>query len=462
MKPILLGEIRNLVNGKLIQGSDNLHITDAANYLALMNKPNMLAFLLEKWKINWDAIRKSVPCAVITDKVYEELKSIDGCTIILVNDIKSAYWMFVEYYRSLFDIPVVAVTGTSGKTTTKDMILHMLKNNCKACGTAYSANGRPGHFSYLLKIDETIEAAVFETAVGAPGDITVSSKYFKPLIGVITNIGVTHIDGCKTAEGYLMAKAEMVTSLSDEGILIVNADDENCKKIGLEKFKGRIVYYGIHNPSHIKATDVEYTEKGMKFVLTLNHMKYRVFVGGYGEHQVHNALAALGAVHELGLGIKEAAEKLDTFHNMREHLQLTQSLNGSVILDDTWNSNPTSLRAAIKTLNGIANGRKKIALIGNIKALGDIAAEVHRQVGDMIAEYGVDMLITVGSSSELIARQALEKGLKGEIHSFPNIDGVFGFVARILDENSIMMIKCSSSDLPIKDLVKSLCDKRQL
>ncbi len=454
MKPFLVSEIRKLLDGTLIQGSDELLIRDAKYYSAMLNKPNSLLFAV-KQKIDWGPIRKFSPCAVITDRVTEDLKSIDGCTIILVENVQTSYWKFVEYYRSLFQIPVVAVTGTSGKTTTKDMIKHILKSNFKVHGTNFSANGRPGHLTNLMGIDETTEVAVFETAIAAPGNILKSSKYFKPIIGIITNIGITHLDGCKTVESYIQAKGEMVTVL-DKGILIVNADDENSKRIGLSKFKGRIVYFGIHSPSHFQASDIQYGANGMDFVLTFQNIKYQMFVPGYGEHQVYNALAAFAAVHEMGIGMKEAVEALRTFKNMRAHLQLLRGIGGCMILDDTWNSNPTSLRAAFQTLNGIAKGRKRVALIGDIKALGNMEVEVHSQVGDMITELGVDRLITVGSMAEVIGKQASKKGLKGEIHAFSTTEGVYRFLEQVLDRNTLILVKCSSKDIPIIDLVSKL------
>jgi len=454
MKPFLVGQIRKLLNGALIQGADDLLILNTEYYLKRMKRPNTLLFLRSEWNVDWDVIRKCTPCIVITEKVFESLRSIDGCTIILVENVQSAYWKFVEYYRRLFQIPVVAVTGTSGKTTTKDMIKHILKKNCNVHGTNASANGRTGHFSYLMGIDETTEAAVFETAVGRPGDITLGCKYFKPIIGIITNIGVTHLDGCKTVEGYIQAKREMVSVLGDEGILIVNADDENSRVIGLENFKGRIVYFGIHSPCHFHASKLQYGDNGMNFVLTFQSMKYSMYVPGYGEHQVYNALAALAAVHEMGTGMKEAAEALRTFKTMPAHLQLVRGIGGCMILDDTWNSNPTSLMAAFQTLNGIARGRERVALIGDIKALGSIAVEVHRQVGDMVAELGVDRLITVGVMAEEIANQAMKRGLRGQVHSYPTIHGVFELLKRVLDQNTLMLVKCSSQDLQIISLIK--------
>lgn len=457
MKPFFVREIRKIVHGELIQGSDDLQITDAAYHLEMMNKPNKLLFLNgRKIRIDWDAIKHCVPCAVITDNVSEQLKAIKGCTIIKVENMQTAYWEFVEYYRSQFQIPVIAVTGTSGKTTTKDMIKHILKDSYNVHGTNASANSRTHHLTYLLGIDERIEVAVFETAVGKPGDVTNGCKYFKPTIGIITNIGVTHLDGCKTAEAYFQAKAEMVNVIDEKGILLLNADDENTNKINLEPCRGRIVYFGIRNPSHFQATDIQYGGNGMDFNLIFNHLKYRAFVPGYGEHQVYNALAAFATAHELGIGMNEAIERLRAFKKLPAHLQVLKGIGGCLILDDTWNSNPISLEAAFKALNGIAQGRRRVALIGDIKALGDSSLKIHRQVGNMIAELGVDILITCGSSAEEIARQASRKGLKGLVRSFSDIQGIYEFLESILDQNTIILVKCSSKNLPLINLTRSL------
>lgn len=457
MKPLLVSEIREVVNGELIQGSDDLQIIGAVYYLEIMKNSNTLLFLNgKKRRINWNVIKGCVPCAVITDTVSEELITINGCTIIKVEDVQTAYWEFVKYYRSLFQIPVVAVTGTSGKTTTKDMIKHILKGSYKIHGTNASANSRTNHLALLLGIGENTEVGVFETAVGKPGDVTNACNYFKPMIGIITNIGVTHLDGCKTAEAYINAKAEMVKVVDEKGILVLNADDENTRKINLEQCRGRIIYFGINNPSHFKGSNVQYGENGMNFNLTFNQIIYPAFVPGYGEHDVYNALAALAAVHELGIGINEAIDRLSTFKKLIAHFQLLNGIGNCQIIDDTWNSNPISLKAAFKALNGIAKGRKRVALIGDIKALGDISTEIHRQVGNMIAEMGVDILITVGSSAEEIAMQASKRGFKGLIRIFSDIEGVRKFLKSILDKNTIMLVKCSSKDLPIKNLTKSL------
>ncbi len=470
MKSFFVGEIRKLLNGALIQGSDDLLIRNAAYYMERVKNPHTLLFLRSSRKVDWDVIRGCAPCAVITDRLSEELKGIDSCTLILVENIETAYWNFIEYYRGLFQIPVVAITGTCGKTTTKDMIKHILKNNFKIHGTNASANGRTGHFNNLMGIDESTDAAVFETAVGKPGDITNSSKYFKPTIGMITNIGVDHLDGCKTIDGYIQAKGEMVSVLGDDGVLILNADDEKSNKIELDKFNGRIVYFGIHSSSDFQASEVRYGDNGMDFVLTFQHMKYPVFVPGYGEHQVYNALAALAAVHEmemelemwLGIGMKKAAERLRTFNNLVRHLEIVSGIAGSMIIDDTWKISINSLEAAFKVLSEMGKEKKRMALLGSLTSLGNYHEEVYLNAGEMIALGGVDVLISVGKMAGKMtgkmARYAEAKGWRGEVYALTKYDDAYRMLKQVLDEHCILLIKGDMYDKSMINLAARLKD----
>jgi len=456
MKSFKISEIRKIINGELIQGSNDLIINNTIHHLKKTIKPNTLVFIRNKYMIDYDNIKNSSSVAIVTGSISKEIESKTECTIILVKDSNRAYLEFVDYYRSLFDIPVLAVTGTSGKTTTKDMIKKILSQQFNVEGTYRSANGRTGHFSNLLKIDASTEVGVFETAVCKPGDITYAFRYFKPKIGVITNIGIAHLNGCKSLEGYTQAKLEMVTELEDDGILILNADNKNIQKADLTKFRGTVVYFGIHNNSDFMASDIRYGENGMNFILSFGKNKYKIFVPGYGEHQVYNALAAIAAVYQIGVNVEVAAIGLLNHRNLECHHQLVKGINGCLILDDTWNSNPTSLEAAFRTLNGLNKGEKRVALLGPIKDMGTHAFSSARLVGAMIAKEGVDILITVGLTAKEIAEEAKLKGLMGKVYVFQNTEGIYPFIEKILDENTIMLAKCCMSDKSFKALIKRL------
>lgn len=461
MKSLLVSEIKKILNGELIQGDNYLPINYVAYYMQQMKYANTLLFLRSSLKVDWDIILSCMPCAVITDKDFTELHGLDGCTIIQVKNLQTAYWDFIEYYRSLFRIPVVAVTGTCGKTTTKDMINHILNHKFKVQVTNASANGRPGHLNNLTRIDETTEAAVFETAVGKPGDIINSGKYFKPTIGIITNIGLDHLDGCKTIDGYIQAKGEMLSILG-KGVLIINADDEKTRKIGLNNFEGRIVTFGIYNPSDFQASNIKYGNNGMDFILRFENAEYPIFVPGYGEHQVYNAMAAIAAVHEMGMNIEisEAGERLQTFHNMLRHLEILPGPSGSIILDDTWKMSLNSLESALKVLREIGNDRIKIALLGSFNSLGNMHEEVYQNAGEMITRTEVDVLLSVGKMAgkmaKKIAKHAKKRGWRGRVNKLKNYNEAYRLLYKNLNEQCIILIKGDMYDKSMMHLVTRL------
>ncbi|WP_026694594.1 Mur ligase family protein [Peribacillus kribbensis] len=446
-------DICEILDGEVVQGSRDFIIKDAVLFTVKMG-PDKLLFLRQRWKIDWTRIQKSTPCVIVTDTIYNQFSKMKNCTVIKVKDVEKAFWRFTSFYRSQFNIPVVAVTGTSGKTTTKEMIKHILSFDHKVAATISTANSRTHHFTYLLSIDKSTDAAVFETAVGKPGDVLLASRYFKPTIGIITNIGITHLDGCKTPEAYFQAKAEMVEAVGQTGTLILNMDDENIKKIQLAGFHGRVITVGIDSPADYMANSIEYSHQGMKFMLNFQGMEYPFFVPGYGRHQVLNLLAAIAAVHQMGVDLKTAAQRMLTFKNLPSHLEYSKGMGGAIILDDTWNSNPTSLKTAFETLTGVSKGKKRIALIGDIKALGNLSLELHHQTGEMIANTGVDILITVGPMAAELGKQAEASGMRGNVYSFPNIKGVLPLLKQHLDSDSILLIKCSGTDKPIIQLKK--------
>lgn len=203
---------------------------------------NTLIFVNKNDSINWQAINNKGPSLVISDKPINELKNALGnTTVIRVRSIMQAYWTFIDYYRGLFQIPVVALTGTCGKTTTKEMIKYIVSKEWPVQASVSSKNEPRQSLPYLTGIEKDTKAAVFELGLGNTGNIKHQCMIYKPTIGIITNIGVHHLDGCKNLEGYIKAKSEIVEGLSNEGTLIINADDENTKKFHCTALKVRLL-----------------------------------------------------------------------------------------------------------------------------------------------------------------------------------------------------------------------------
>ncbi|MGE8205250.1 Mur ligase family protein [Heyndrickxia sp. NPDC080065] len=458
MKPLSVSQIRSIVDGELIHGSDNVIVYNGAYRLKQVKNQNTI-FFSKTVILDWESLKELFPMVIVTNRKISQNERLENLTIIKVNDVEEAYWKFVNYYRSLFHIPVIAITGTSGKTTTKEMIKHILSGEKTVAATNSSNNSRTAHLQYLLSIDDETDAAVFETAVGAPGDVLRAGNYFKPTIGIITNIGAHHLNYCKTLEAYIKAKGEMAEVLNHSGVLIINSEDKNSKKLDLKNFKGRIIKVGTDPSCHFKANNIQYCKDGMRFNVQFKEKNYSMFVPGYGEHQVYNALAAIAAVNEIGIDLTEAASRLKTFQNLNKHLQVYKGMNGSTILDDTWSMTTTSLEAALKVLNEVGKSKKRVAILGTITDLGSWGYIIHEQAGEIICQNGVDVLITIGEHARIMADQAVKNGLDSKIYSFKNSILVYDILKKILDEDTIVLIKGDMYSKPIIDLAVKIRKK---
>lgn len=458
MRSHTAGEIIEIVSGKLVQGTKDVAIHYGAYRLKQIKNKNTVLFTSVRI-IDWKRLIEFFPLVIVTDRKFRLDEVPENVTIIEVMVAEKAYWEFIHYYGALFNIPVVAITGTSGKTTTKEMIRHILSIDYKVTATILSSNSRTAYLQYLLSIDEETEAAVFETAVGAPGDILNAGEYFKPTIGIITNIGAHHLNYCKTLEGYIRAKGEMIDIVDPAGVLIINAEDINTQSLNFNRFSGRIIKVGKDSSCQYRALDITYGKNGMDFVLQHNQTNYQLFVPGFGEHQVYNALAAIAATHEMGLSFLEIAERLKSFRKMNRQLQLIEGINGSTILDDTWSITTTSLEAALKVLKEIGKEKKKIAVIGTITDLGSWGYTIHEQAGEIIHHTGVDILITIGYHAHIIGEQAKKLGMNCPIYSFNNSILVYNLLEKMADSETIILIKGDMYSNSIRELASKIRKK---
>lgn len=458
MKPLTTGYIRNIISGKLVHGTDNLLIQHGAYRLKQVRQRHTILFL-KRNIVKWEKLRPYFPLAIVTEREIELNENIEGLTIIKVDNLQESYWKFINTYRDAINIPVIAVTGTSGKTTTKEMIRHLLSFSRKVAHTNSTNNSRTAHLTYLLSMDDTTDVAVFETAVGAPGDITNAAAYLKPTIGIITNIGEHHLNYCKTVEGYIAAKGEMCTALPSDGVLIINADDRNTRKIALNSFTGTIITVGLHAKSDFKASNIQYSSEGMFMTVEHQYKKYRMLIPGLGEHQLYNALSAIAAVHHIGMGLADIAVHFRSFSTLNKQLQLMEGINGATIIDDTWSITTTSLQAALQVLQAIEPTKKKIAVIGTITDLGSWGYTIHQRAGDIIAKSKIDVLLTIGKHAKIMADTVSEKNTKIEVHSFNNHILAYDLLKNIIAEDSIVLIKGDMFSEAIKKLA-SLLRKR--
>jgi len=444
MKRLPLKIIVEIMNGKIEPGTDNLIINELVTRMKRVKQSALLFDLHYDEYIHPDLCQKNFPYAVVTDRPASFAGLRENIAIVRVADINEAYWKFIEFYRNNFKIPVIGVTGTCGKTTTKEMIKHILAGTYKVNATYKSYNASFRNLGYLLDIDENTEAAVYEMGIAFSGDLIASCRYFKPQVGIITNIGIDHLQGFGTLDAYIKGKAEFLEGLAYQGTLILNADDENIQKIDLHQFRGKVIYFGFGDQSHFKASNITHEKGVLKFILQYEDRTYHFSIPGHGEFNVYNASAAIAAAHTIGLEIGAAGMRLASFQNVEKHFEFNEGINGSTIIDDTWSTNPTSVEAALKLLKSLAKGKKTIAVLGKMSLLGNQSAKYHCKTGENVAEIGIDQLIVIGDGAAEIGLGALQKGMgQHNVYFCKDSAETYEVLKKSLDETSIALVKTS-------------------
>ena len=461
MKSLSLNEIYKVLklNDNLRETIEIKHLTDDITKI----KDNTVAFHIKRdEELNISKFKELNNCFIITDQPLLNSEVLDEEKFIHVLNVNKAYQKIINYYRNLFDIPVIAITGTCGKTTTKEMIRQILEKKYQVAATISNKNNLAYNNDYLFSIDEDTDFGVFETAISYPGNLITGCSFFKPTIGVITNIGIDHLSGCKTMENYIRAKGEMLAGLGYQGTLIINNDDENIRKINFKPYKGNMITFGIKNKSDYYADKIEYLDTGMEFSLIHQNQENRVFVPSFGIHNVYNALAALSVLSVLGIDIDYSIKELSKVEFIRSHLEFHKGINNSTIIDDTWSSNPTSLKAALEVLKEKGKDKVKIVILSKISYLGNYAEEEYEKIGKMINDYGIDFIITTDSHSKKIGLSAFNYGMKPEFHLHSQDNNELrNYLECLLDKNSIALFKTSMFEQTITDVIKELIKEKK-
>lgn len=445
MKSLLLSDIIQQIDGLVVNGLDNFIIKRVKTETKKYIENGTLLFHFDRDPIRGKYWRDNTAIAVVTDSIEQCSALGDNITLIKVEDVKEAYWNFIDFYRSLFQIPVIGVTGTCGKTSTKEMIVQILEEDYNVQATWASMNSMSVNLRYLLGIDEETEAAVFEMPVCYPGYLRVACRYFQPQIRILLNIGVHHLADCETPEEYMKAKAEIIDGLDPiNGVIILNADDENIPKVMDVSRYRKVIYFGKSQKADFRAENILYAKNGMNFTLHHNGVLYEAYVPGIGEHNVYNAMAAIAAVTCAGVDIETAISRLVDFEQVEEHLEFKAGVNGCTVIDDTWNSSPLSMETGLKVLKAVSENKISIALLGYMPQLGEgpYADDQYNKMGEKAVEANLNLLIVVGEKAERIGKKALELGMDTKkVHFCETGTEVFQTLQPFLNDKAIILLK---------------------
>lgn len=362
---------------------------------------------------------------------------------ILVKDTLKALQEIARYYKKKFKIPFVAVTGSSGKTTTKDMIAAVLSEKYHVLKTEGNFNNAIGLPLTLLNLDLSHQIGIVEMGMNSLGEIALLADIVRPEVGVITNVGTAHIEGLHTRENILKAKMELFTYFNEENAAVINGDNDMLKRIGDQSYK--IVRFGLEDDNSVKAFDIdELGEQGIAFSTVMDGTAEHFMVPIPGIHNVYNALSAICVGHLFGMKASEIRDGLQHFKPSKMRMDMIRLRSGTLIINDVYNANPDSMIAAINVLSGIKNGGRSVCILGNMLELGDIVEKAHFNVGSHAADSGADILITIGDTATYMARGAAAAGMdENKIFSFPSNQEAMERLLDILIPGDIVLVKGS-------------------
>lgn len=362
---------------------------------------------------------------------------------ILVSDTSKALRDIATWHRNKYNIPVIGITGSVGKTSTKDMVSCVLAKRYEVLKTQGNFNNEIGLPLTLLNLEARHQAAVIEMGMSGFGEISRLTAAAQPEVAIITNIGVSHIEKLGSQEGILTAKLEILEGLKKGGLVVLNGDDPLLKALE-GKLGFRTVFYGMEAGRDYCAQDYRSMgEKGTVFSMQLKGVKYDVTVPVPGIHNVYNALAAIAVGIEMNIPMNTIVEGIAEFSpgKMRQNII---SHNGIKIINDAYNASPQSMQAAISVLEELSLKTRGIAVLGDMLEMGAAACEHHYSVGNFIKDKKISMLITVGNDSEKILQAVADSG-KPEIslRHFKDNSDALEYIKSIVKKGDYILIKGS-------------------
>ena len=334
--------------------------------------------------------------------------------VILVEDTRTALLELATYYKSLFNVFTVGVTGSVGKTSTKEMIYAIINKKGTTLKTQGNFNNEIGMPLTMFKLDSSFKQVVLEMGMSGLGEISTLSKVCNPNVGVITNIGVSHIEILGSRENILKAKIEIIEGMSYDAPLVLNADDDMLRTVNCE-CEHPVVYYGIDSPADIYARDIIQDRNTTKFVIHYYGKSINAVIPSIGKHNVYNALAGFC----VGLIAQMSPEDIVTAMRCYQNSGLRQNISmmgGVTLIADCYNASPDSMMAALDVITNIECSGSRICVFGDMLELGEYSGNAHIEVGKAVARTSVDTLICYGEQAKEIKRGAIMVGMKNVLH----------------------------------------------
>ncbi|RQD73798.1 MAG: UDP-N-acetylmuramoyl-tripeptide--D-alanyl-D-alanine ligase [Candidatus Syntrophonatronum acetioxidans] len=402
-----------------------------------------------------DALGKGASGAFISREMEDEVLP-SGGAVIKVSDTLLALQQLSRYHREKMKVKIIGITGSAGKTTTKDLLASILNIKYKTLKTECNLNNHIGLPLMLLQLLPEHQFGVLEMGMRGQGEIRLLAELSRPQAGIITNIGEAHFELLGSLEAIARAKGELLEVMGTRGVAVLNGDNRWLRSLG-EKFPGKVVYFGLNNKVEFQGYDVVYQGTGTHFKVLIEDREEEFFMPLPGEQNLYNALAALSCALYLGITPEEVRKGLGAPHLTGMRLEVTETPWGATLINDAYNANLSSTKASLKTLAMIGKDSRQIAVLGDMLELGSISEKSHREVGDFAVELGVDFLLGLGNLMLLAVEKAREKGLENAWHFWEHGE-LIKTLERIIQPGDFILIK-GSRGMRMEKVVDLLKDR---
>ena len=450
MEQITLKEITDAVKGDLTNGDAEDTVSDVCIDTRNLSEGCLFIAIAGENFDGHDYIEKSFELGAKVAISEKEIES--SHPIIKVKDTRKALMELAKAYRKRFPIFLVGVTGSVGKTSTKEMIYAVLSQKYRTLETKGNLNNEIGLPMTLFNLDSTNEAAVIEMGMSNFGEIRRLSQTAQPSIGIITNIGVSHIENLGSRDAILQAKLEIVDGLPEDAAMILNADDDMLS-IAHEYIGKDIIYYGVEEKDTIKAENIKTENLTTTFDIVYYGKVIPAKIPTIGVHNVYNALAAFCVGIIADMSEEDIVAGLSRYKTagMRQNIK---KVNGITIIEDCYNASPESMQAAINVLGQLETKGRRVAVLGDMLELGDYSSEMHNKVGGMTSKIKLDLLVCYGEQAQEIANGAIKSGVVN-VASFSDADKVASFVKGYIKEGDTILFKASRG-MKLEQVIKMI------
>jgi len=460
MKPLTLQQVRQAVGGRALSQHPAAGMTVSAVCTdTRMLEPGSLFVaikgeIFDGHKFLSEAAGKGAVAAIVQDVPDVNLPNLH---FILVPDTRAAMGKLATYARQRMTCKVIGVAGSNGKTSTKHLIDSALSSKLRGTISPKSFNNDIGVPLTIFPADPNQDYLVLEMGTNHHGEIKVLTEMALPDIAVITNIGAEHLEGLDDLMGVRREEASVVRGLNPKGLLVVNGDDAELLD-AVAEYPGKRVTFGFNETNDLFAGNVECTSTGTRF--RLNNSRREVFVPMLGRHTAANALAALAVARRLGLDEADIIASLAEARGPEMRLQM-QKTDGIDLLNDAYNANPNSMRAALDTLGALPTLGRRVAVVGDMRELGKASDRYHREIGEHMAACPIDLIVCVGTQSSLTVEAARLKGYPSErIHHYPDSVAAARAVPNLLRTGDLVLLKASRG-IRLELVAQALAESRQ-